>query len=239
MSQSKASISKTSIKTAGKIQVWDVAVRVFHWSQVLLIAGLWYTGEEGYTAEHQLLAFTLLALIISRIVWGIVGSKNAQFARFAASPMQALRYLFKPTPKVGHNPASFYMIMLLIILMLVQLITGMATFDNSYLSDGPLVKYLSADMVDLASTIHSININILLAAIAVHVIAAVWHSVAVHNVIAVMITGKDQADVKSIGDKASNKPATGFRHSGWFFLLLALLLVALYFWQGQRLMAYL
>ena len=36
-----------------KVKVWDVAVRFFHWSQVLLIAALWYTGEEGLMAQHQ------------------------------------------------------------------------------------------------------------------------------------------------------------------------------------------
>lgn len=216
-----------------KIQVWDLAVRVFHWSQVLLIAGLWYTGTEGYTVQHQLLAYILLALVISRMIWAVVGSKSARITSFAATPMQALRYLKKPIVKVGHNPASFYMIILLIILTLVQLITGLATFDNSYLSDGPLVGYLSAELVDLASSIHKININILLAAIAIHIIAAIWHSLRVHNVIKIMLTGKDKAAKPTI------EPIEGFVHSGWFFLLLALLLVGLYFWQGQRLVGYL
>jgi cytochrome b len=225
-------------KPSEKIKVWDLAVRVFHWSQVLLIAGLWYTGEEGYTAQHQLLAYTLLAFIIARIVWGVLGSRNARFASFAASPRKALGYLGNPKPKLGHNPASFYMIMLLIILTLVQLVTGLATFDNSYLSDGPLVKYLSADMVDLASSIHSININILLAAIMVHVLAAVWHSIRVHNVIALMISGKESKE-DVVNNVAERQAINGFRHSGWFFLLLALLLAGLYFWQGQRLIGFL
>ncbi|MGI5308764.1 cytochrome b/b6 domain-containing protein [Rheinheimera sp. WS51] len=218
-----------------KVPVWDLAIRVFHWSQVLLIAGLWYTGEEGYIAQHQLLAYTLLALVISRIIWAFIGSKHARVASFAASPKQAIGYLFKPTAKLGHNPASFYMIILLIILTLVQLITGLATFDNSYLSDGPLVAYLSSDLVDLASSIHSINITILLAAIAVHVIAAVWHSLRVHNVIAVMITGKDTLSKNDAG----SEPVSGFVHSGWFFLIVVVLLVGFYFWQGQSLVGYL
>lgn len=223
-------------KPLEKIKVWDLAVRFFHWSQVLLIAGLWYTGEEGYIAQHQLLAYTLLAVVLSRIVWGVVGSKNARFAHFAASPRQALGYLAHPKPKLGHNPASFYMIILLIILTLVQLITGMATFDNSYLSDGPLVRYLSADLVDLASSIHSININILLAAIAVHVLAALWHSIRVHNVIALMLTGKE--DKRLLETKETvQQTAMGLRHSGWFFFVLVLLLIGLYFWQGQRLIS--
>ena len=76
---------------------------------------------------------------------------------------------------------------------------------------------------------------ILLAAIAVHVIAAVWHSLRVHNVIAVMITGKDTQSKNDAG----SEPVSGFVHSGWFFLIVALLLVGFYFWQGQSLVGYL
>ena len=211
-----------------KVKVWDFAVRFFHWSQVLLLAGLWYTGEEGLMAQHQLLAYTLLALIVVRIVWGFIGSDTARFSRFAATPNNALRYLRRPYPVTGHNPASFYMIMLLIALVLLQLITGLATFDNSYLSDGPLVSLLPAAWVDIASDIHKLNINILLAAIAVHIVAALWHSVRVHNVLQVMLSGYDT------GGKASQPK---LKNVSGFFLLLAALLIALYYWQGEKLMA--
>ena len=120
------------------------------------------------------------------------------------------------------------MIALLIVLVLVQLISGLATFDNSYLSDGPLVSLLPAAWVDIASDIHKLNINILLAAIAVHIVAALWHSVRVHNVLQVMLSGYD-AGVKASQPKLKNV-------SG-FFLLLAALLIALYYWQGEKLMA--
>ena len=208
------------------IKIWDLAVRFFHWSQVLLIIGLWYTGEEGLMAQHQLLAYTLLALVGARIFWGLAGSDTARFSKFAASPAAAWDYLRKPHPVAGHNPTSFYMIILLIALVLLQLVTGLATYDNSYLSDGPLVGVLPSQWGDLASDIHKININILLAAIAVHVVAAVWHSVRVHNVIKVMFTGKDAYPVKPLQIK----------NSLMFFVVFALLLALLYWWQGGKLM---
>ncbi len=209
------------------VKIWDLAVRFFHWSQLLLIAALWYTGEEGLMAQHQLLAYTLLALIVARVVWGFAGSNTARFTQFAATPARAMRYLRQPYPVAGHNPASFYMIMLLIGLALLQLLTGLATADNSYMSDGPLVGVLPAAWTDLASGIHKININILLAAVAVHVVAALWHSLRVHNVLAVMCTGTDKTVTAEVE----------FKHSGWFFLLLAALLALLYWWQGGKLLA--
>ena len=120
------------------------------------------------------------------------------------------------------------MIALLIVLILVQLISGLATFDNSYLSDGPLVSLLPAAWVDIASDIHKLNINILLAAIAVHIVAALWHSVRLHNVLAVMITGKDVVTTEQ-------KPK--LRNSSGFFVLFAAVLAVLLWWQGGALLA--
>lgn len=211
-----------------KVKVWDFAVRFFHWSQVLLIAALWFTGEEGLMAQHQLLAYTLVALVVARLIWGIIGSESARFSRFAATPVAAIRYLRHPVAVAGHNPASFYMIVLLLLLVSIQLVTGLATFDNSYLSDGPLVGVLPASWVEIASDLHSININLLLAAIAVHIVAALWHSVRLHNVLAVMITGKDVVTTEQ-------KPK--LRNSSGFFVLFAAVLAVLLWWQGPALLA--
>lgn len=210
-----------------KIQVWDVAVRVFHWSQVGLLGGLWYTGNEGLMAQHQLLAYTLAALLIARIAWGFYGSLTARFCFFAASPSSALRYLRAPQPVIGHNPAGSYMIFLLILLMSVQLLTGLATFDNSYISDGPLVRYLSDDWISFASTVHKLNIDFIIICVALHVVAAVWHSVRHENVILTMITGKATRE---------NQPVRPLvKHSWSYFLIVVLLLIVFYVWQGEML----
>ncbi|HSG51237.1 MAG TPA: cytochrome b/b6 domain-containing protein [Rheinheimera sp.] len=210
-----------------KVQVWDFAVRFFHWSQLLLLIGLWYTGEEGMMAQHQLLAYSLLALIIARFYWGVFGNKAARFSAFSAKPLAALRYLKRPVAVNGHNPASFYMIMLLLTLLLLQLLTGMATFDNSYISDGPLVSVLPSSWVDIASDWHKLNFDLLVIALLVHIVAAIWHSIRVHNVIGTMLTGKDTA---------FDKPEL-LRSSWPYFVVVAVVMFGLYFWQGHKLVA--
>lgn len=213
-----------------KVQIWDAAVRVFHWSQVLLLAGLWYTGTEGLMAWHQLLAYTLAALLISRIAWGFYGSSNARFSQFLYSPKTAWRYLRKPTPVAGHNPAGSYMIFALILLLMLQLLSGLATFDNSYINDGPLVAHLSEDWVSLASSVHKTTIDIILIAVCLHVLAALWHSFKHDNVIVSMLSGNSRA--------VSAAQAPTLVNSWSFFVLAALLLVAFYFWQGKMLLSF-
>jgi len=212
-----------------KVQVWDLAVRVFHWSQVLILGGLWYTGTEGLMAWHQLLAYTLAALLIARIAWGFYGSSTARFASFIYTPAAAVRYLRQPQPVLGHNPASSFMIFALILLISLQLLTGLATFDNSYISDGPLVALLPDAWVSLASKIHKTTIDIILIAVAVHVLAAVWHSIRYDNVILAMFSGK--TDVKG-----TERPVL---KSSWsYFLLVVVLLLGFYLWQGEMLLKF-
>jgi cytochrome b len=214
-----------------KVQVWDLAVRVFHWSQVFLLAALWYTGNEGLMAQHQLLAYTLAALLIARICWGFYGSVTARFSHFAASPLAAIRYLRNPQPMLGHNPAGSYMIFTLLLLLSVQLLSGLATFDNSYISDGPLVRHLSEEWVSLASKIHKLNIDLILICVAIHILAAVWHSVRHDNVIKAMLTGRTQT--------TGTAQAPKMRATWSYFGLVALLLTVFYFWQGHILVKFL
>lgn len=211
-----------------KIRIWDRAVRFYHWSQVALLGGLWYTGKEGLMAWHQLLAYGLAAVLLARIAWGVYGSQSARFSQFAASPLKALRYLKTSAPVAGHNPASFYMIITLIGLLLLQLLTGLATFDNTYMSDGPLVAYLSSDMVDLASRIHKLNIDLIIICVVIHVAVAIWHSIRHQNVIGSMISGKAIVP--------SNVAAPKMKNSWSYFVLVALLVVVFYLWQGKALL---
>tara|TARA_R110002126_G_scaffold43475_25_gene124632 strand:- start:2544 stop:3194 length:651 start_codon:yes stop_codon:yes gene_type:complete len=213
---------------AQKIKVWDGAIRFFHWAMVLLVAGLWFSGSEGYIALHQLLAYSLASLLIARLVWGVYGSQTARFSQFAATPKAALLYLRHPKPVVGHNPASSYMIFTLLSLLLLQIISGLATFDNSYMSDGPLVAVLPASWVDLASTVHKFNIDVILILITIHVFFAVWHSWRHDNVIKTMLTGSATIH---------NAVQPTLRPVWRFFVMLAVLLSLLYYWQGRVLMA--
>ncbi|KKO48782.1 cytochrome B561 [Arsukibacterium sp. MJ3] len=210
-----------------KIKVWDGAVRFFHWTMVLLVAGLWYSGSEGYIALHQLLAYSLAALLLARIGWGIWGSQTAKFSQFAATPKAAVQYLRNSKPVIGHNPASSYMIFTLLSLLLLQIGSGLATFDNSYMSDGPLVALLPEAWVELASAIHKRNIDVILILVAVHIGFALWHSWRHDNVIKTLITGNT--------DRV-NAPQLLFRKSWSFFVILAVLLATLYYWQGRPLL---
>ena len=100
------------------IRVWDPVVRLGHW---LLVAGFFtnYIMEDEVMTLHVWIGYTLLAIVLFRVLWGFVGTEHARFSDFIRSPAAVvyyLRNLFSGRARhyLGHNPAGGIMILLLI-----------------------------------------------------------------------------------------------------------------------------
>ena len=131
--------------------VWDLPTRAFHWSLVLSFTGAYLTGEnDHYALLHVSCGFTVLGLIIFRLVWGFMGSRYARFKNFVANMSEIFNYLkslFTRSPRhyVGHNPAGGLAICLLLILGLITAITGWVEYEDLDISYIEVVHELSAD----------------------------------------------------------------------------------------------
>lgn len=174
--------------------VWDSFIRGYHWLQVMSVAGLWYTGTEGLMDWHFAIAYFLLALLLTRLIWGVIGSETAQFRHFVRSPSTALQYLTAirrggESSNVGHNPAGAYMVVAFMLLLATQVTTGLFANDD-IISEGPMAQYVSGELSSLMTSIHAINFNLILGAIALHVIAITAYLLRKDNLITPMITGK-------------------------------------------------
>jgi len=210
-----------------KYKIWDGAVRFFHWSQVMLLGGLWYSAEQELYGIHMTLAYSLAALLLARLVWALVGSDNARFSHFVRSPFTLFRWWQNPEkPKAsGHNPASGYMVVLLLLLVLMQFITGLMTTDD-VLTEGPLVAVVDSSWVALASSFHRLNLDILLVLVSLHVLAALWHQWSGDKVISQLVTGQSVEPL--------SQPLR-FKKFYWFLLLVLLFGFGFYSWQGEQL----
>lgn len=94
-------------------QVWDILLRIFHW---LLVASFTvaYLSSETETPWHIYSGYTVLGLIIFRVIWGMIGSRYARFSDFVHPPTTVYRYLKSlregnPRYYPGHNPAGSWM----------------------------------------------------------------------------------------------------------------------------------
>lgn len=128
--------------SASKIRVWDPFVRLFHWSLVISFFIAYLSGEEE-SLVHIYSGYAVIILVLSRIVWGFIGTRYARFREFAYSPASALVYLKElaaGTPKyyIGHNPAAAWMIFALLFSLIMTSVSGLKVYGIE--GHGPLAS---------------------------------------------------------------------------------------------------
>lgn len=109
------------------VRVWDVVVRVFHWSTVTLFTLAWLI--EKPRDLHEALGYTLMAILVVRILWGFVGTRHARFTDFVPSPRGFMAYLRamlagREPRYLGHNPAGGAMVVALMLTLAAIGTTG-------------------------------------------------------------------------------------------------------------------
>ena len=176
--------------------VWDWPVRVVHWSMVLLFVLLVITGLRGgdALAWHMRFGQALLALVLFRVLWGFVGSRNARFRSFLRGPRAAASYVRsrvrrEPEVHATHNPIGGWMVVALLVALLVQIGTGLFTNDD-ILWDGPLAKHVSKETSDALASFHRRFAWVAVTLAALHVLAVVAYlAVFRENLAKAMIDG--------------------------------------------------
>ena len=174
------------------IKVWDVLVRVGHWTLVAGITGAWFVHGKW----HEWLGYTVLAVVAVRIVWGLIARSHsshtdntnyARFSQFVKSPAATLLYakqiITHQEPRhIGHNPLGGWMIVVLLLT-----ITGVCVSGWLYTTD----RFWGEQWVE---TLHEGLAYIMLALVALHISGVVFSSIR-HgdNLLAAMMHGKKRA----------------------------------------------
>ena len=211
------------------VKVWDLPVRLFHWVLVVLFLFMFFTGKaKGNWMEwHMYSGYTILALVLFRIMWGFAGSTYARFSSFVAGPGRGIAFAKKllsktPAHVAGHNPIGGWMVLVLLAALLLQAGTGLFANDDISI-EGPLFKYVSKELSDRLTTIHYYNFNVLVCLAVVHIAAVLYHVfVKKENLVSAMFTGEKRLDA---GTEVS---AVRFASSWRALSLFVLALVAVY-----------
>ena len=100
------------------VRVWDPFVRLFHWSLVILFATAWLTGDEVQSV-HETSGYIIAGLLVTRAIWGLIGSQHARFSDFLYRPATVIGFLLdtargRAKRYIGHNPAGGAMVIALI-----------------------------------------------------------------------------------------------------------------------------
>jgi len=197
-----------------RIRVWDLPTRVFHWSLVSSFIGAYVTGEnDRWALVHVTCGYTLLGLIVFRLVWGLVGTRYARFSEFVSGPSSVLRYISdliqgRPAHYVGHNPAGALAILALLLLGLVSAVSGWMVYDDV---DGAWLEALHASS-------SSLMLGIVFIHIAGVLISSRWHR---ENLVLAMIDGRKKAEVNQA--ITTNRPIVA--------LLVVVSLIGFWLWS--------
>lgn len=211
------------------IKVWDLFVRLSHWLIVILVISAWLSANYG-DAEfkwHSWNGYALFILLITRIIWGIVGSTSARFSHFIKSPYNVLAYLSdltrgKEAAYLGHNPAGAWMVVILLAGLFLQVVTGLFSSDD-IIAEGPFSFFLSGKNVSLMTGLHHLGFDILMILVVVHVLAVIYHQFFKReNLIGAMLTGKKIVRKNEVGEVLYFK--------SFYFALIILAVVAFVFW---------
>lgn len=185
------------------VKVWDGFVRAFHWVVVVGFFTAYFTEDE-VMGLHVWAGYTVLSLVILRVVWGFVGSRHARFRDFLYAPGTILGYLkdfvtFRNRRYLGHNPAGGAMIVLLLISLLATGFTGLVMFGAE--GGGGVLRELAGAVGALGEAgeeafedVHEFFANLTLFLAVLHIAGVLFESLVHHeNLARAMVTGRKRA----------------------------------------------
>ena len=124
-----------------EVRVWDIAVRVGHWSLVALFTVAYLSGEGEVETLHAWAGYAILGIVAFRILWGFVGTKHARFSDFVFGWKATAAYarsllLLRPKHYLGHNPLGGWMVVALLVMLLLVCWSGLELYATE--GKGPL-----------------------------------------------------------------------------------------------------
>jgi len=162
-----------------KKYIWPFVNRFSHILLILFFSISYVLGDfDRFLSQHVAFGLALGVVFIFRIIWGFIGPKYSKFSDFNFSFRDLKEYLSNPFSKtkeyIGHNPASSYAIVAMIIVAFLTIITGMLAYgiqENHGVLSFLHSKYYQE--MDFFKEVHELFANLFLAIVAIHIAGAI------------------------------------------------------------------
>jgi cytochrome b len=165
-----------------KILVWDLPVRLFHWTFAGSLSGALAIGflvddDSPLFQLHMLLGLVAVFALAARLVLGVVGSRYNRFSALPLAPGEVVAYLVGSVVGgakryIGHNPGAALASLAMFALVPLLIASG------------------AGWMGGLGEELHEGLAIALLVAIGAHLAGIAWHTVRHREAIALsMVTG--------------------------------------------------
>ncbi|WP_306132407.1 cytochrome b/b6 domain-containing protein [Roseivivax marinus] len=197
------------------VRPWDPVVRITHWSiAAAVIANGLITKPGG--ALHVWIGWAAMAVLATRLLWGLIGPREARFSAFPPDPRAALSHLSdlvrgRPREHGSHNPAGAMMAYALWACLVVMIDTGLVmtggkspvtiTEEKAAVAQGDWSKLVEegdggsdhedGGLGDTVEEVHEVVANLMLLLALLHVAGVVAESRALgRNLARGMVTGQ-------------------------------------------------
>ncbi|TVP51270.1 MAG: cytochrome B [Halomonas sp.] len=181
------------------VDVWDIWIRLFHWGLVAAVLISFYTTKTSGMPflfpidVHAQAGYLVLGLLVFRLIWGLLGSVYARFSSFLYSPSQTAAYskalLQRQTSAyASHNPLGGWMVVIMLLSLGFQAVSGLFLSDDIFFQ-GPLYGLFGQDISGQLRTLHSLNSDLLLILIGLHLVAVAMHRLLGERLLAAMLSG--------------------------------------------------
>jgi len=215
-----------------KILVWGLYNRVTHVLLMVMMLAVFLTPEvKRLLSLHVALGYTLALLFLFRILWGFMDVKYSKFKDFNFNLRDLKEYMFSifgnKKEHIGHNPASSYAIIAMIVLTFLAVITGALTYG---VKEGMgLFSFMNHTMfrdMKLFKEVHEFFSNVLMAVIFAHIAGVLldkfFHkSRALESMVDGYKMGNEEGVKLTLGQKAFGVIAITLSIVAFAYMLLA------------------
>lgn len=150
------------------VPVWDPLVRLIHWTLALcILLNGFVTDPEGDL--HETLGYVALALVVTRLAWGLIGPQPVRLWSFPPSPIRAWRHLRAlragdQTVHLTHNPLGALMVWNIWVTVLIITATGIMMGTHRFFG------------IAWVEDVHEIMFNWLMVSVVLHIGGVIYDS---------------------------------------------------------------
>jgi len=197
-----------------RVLTWDIWTRLFHWSLVFCVLFLLFSGKtgNGFYEWHRYVGEAVFALLLFRICWSFFGSANNRLTALFTHPKKSINHIGAlirrdVAPERGHNPAGGWAVLLMLLLLSFQALSGLFIADEEEFIEGAFYNSIPGDWSEELLQMHHFNSGLIIAIVVAHILMiAIYHFWGKTNLVRGMLTGR------TLWPDGSQAPAVRFRH---------------------------
>jgi cytochrome b len=165
-----------------RVRVWDPALRLFHWALATLVIANWTLGKLGPNdmSLHFYLGYAIIALLVFRMIWGIVGPAPARFGSFLRGPKGIVEYSRRMTRRApshwhGHTPLGGLWVIAMLAVLVGQICTGLISDPEDFINVGPLADKVGSQTATGAVGWHHLGSDLILILVLLHLAVILFY----------------------------------------------------------------